>query len=126
MGDLVASIERWANDLYLVAGDKPHVRNRIRAMLQAQPNSMINPLHLIQPSPNPTAVGLTRLDQSALIITGDSDIGDVYAHAGAIEFGLCQAQRIVASSAGHFVNLEYPTLLNELIRDFITTHSAVE
>ncbi|MCG8351512.1 MAG: alpha/beta hydrolase [Chloroflexales bacterium] len=117
--DMAATIERWASDPYLVAGDKPQARDRIRALLQANPNALINPQHFIQPPPSPTAADLARLNHPTLIIIGEADIGDVHAHAGAIEFGLRRAQRIVVSSAGHLVYLEYPAKFNQLVHAFI-------
>lgn len=117
--NMAASIDLFANDPYLVVGDKPHARERVRALLQAQPHSMINPPHFIQSPPAPTAVDLARLDQPTLIISGEDDFCDVHAHAGALEFGLPNAQRVVVASAGHFVYLEYPEQFNQLVREFI-------
>ena len=117
--DLAASIELWASDPYLVSGAKPQVRDRIRALLHAQPNSLINPQHFIQTPSVVTTSDLLCLDQPTLIITGEDDCCDVHAHAGAIEFGLRRAQRMVVASAGHFVYLEYPSEFNQLVQTFL-------
>ena len=84
---------------------------------------MINPQHFIESPTAPTATDLARLDQPTLIIGGEDDCSDVHAHAGAIEFGLRHAQRMVVSSAGHFVYLEYPSAFNQLLRTFIQEHT---
>lgn len=117
--DLAASIDLWASDPYLVSGAKPQVRDHIRALLHAQPNSLINPQHFIQIPLALTTSDLLYLDQPTLIITGEDDCCDVHAHAGAIEFGLRRAQRLVVASAGHFVYLEYPFEFNHLVQTFI-------
>ena len=117
--DMAGAIERWANDPYLVEGANPMARDRVRTLLQATPNSLINPQELIQAPPAPTATDLARLDQPALVITGAADFSDVHAHAGAIEFGLRNAQRMMVADAGHLVYVEHPEQFNQLVQTFV-------
>ena len=57
-----------------------------------------------------------------LILTGDADIPDVHAHAGAIEAGISGSKRIVISDAGHLMYLEKPEEFSRLVIGFIESN----
>jgi pimeloyl-ACP methyl ester carboxylesterase len=54
-----------------------------------------------------------------LLLTGDADIPDVHAHAGAIEAGIPGARRVVVEGVGHIMYLEKPAEFSRLVIDFI-------
>jgi pimeloyl-ACP methyl ester carboxylesterase len=54
-----------------------------------------------------------------LILTGDADIPDVHAHAGAIESGIPNARRVVVEGVGHLMYLEKSAEFSRLAIGFI-------
>jgi 3-oxoadipate enol-lactonase len=64
-------------------------------------------------------VRLHEIRVPTLIVTGDADIPDVHAHAGAIEAGIPGARRIVMTGVGHLLYLEKPKEFAELAISFL-------
>lgn len=63
-----------------------------------------------------------RLDEikaPTLIVTGEADIPDVHAHAGALEALIPGAKRIVMTGGGHFIYLERPEAFTETVMAFV-------
>jgi pimeloyl-ACP methyl ester carboxylesterase len=63
-----------------------------------------------------------RLDEikaPTLIVTGEIDIPDVHAHAGALEALIPGAKRIVMPGGGHFIYLERPEAFAETVMAFV-------
>ena len=116
--DMSGSIERWAADPWLVTGDRPGVRQKVRDLLSTHPRSLINPPELASPSAL-SAADLSGLDRDALVVVGSGDHPDVHAHAGAIAFTLPRAERVLIDDAGHFVYLERPNAFAEAVRAFL-------
>ena len=54
-----------------------------------------------------------------LLLTGDADIPDVHAYAGAIQAGIYGSRRVVLSDAGHLMYLEKPEEFSSLVIGFI-------
>jgi len=54
-----------------------------------------------------------------LILTGDADIPDVHAHAGAIEAGIPDSRLVVVPEVGHLMYLEKPDEFNKIVIPFI-------
>jgi pimeloyl-ACP methyl ester carboxylesterase len=52
-------------------------------------------------------------------MTGDHDIADNQAQAGAAQVLIPGARRIVIEDAGHLMQLEHPKEVAELIADFV-------
>jgi pimeloyl-ACP methyl ester carboxylesterase len=74
----------------------------------------------------PTQAALPRLSEirvPTLILTGDADIPDVHAHAGAIEAGIHGSRRVVLSDAGHLMYLEKPEEFSKIVIGFIHANS---
>jgi 3-oxoadipate enol-lactonase len=67
----------------------------------------------------PSYLRLHEIKVPALILTGEFDIPDVQAHAGAINAGIPGSKRDVVPNAGHLIPLEQPELFNRLVRDFL-------
>jgi 3-oxoadipate enol-lactonase len=63
-----------------------------------------------------------RLDEiniPVLILSGEFDIPDVHAHAGAINAGISNSRRMIIPKAGHLIPMEQPDLFNETVENFL-------
>lgn len=58
---------------------------------------------------------LGEIKVPTLIVTGEVDIPDVHAHAGALEALIPGAKRIVMTGGGHFIYLERPDAFAEMV-----------
>lgn len=114
-------IEYWSStDPWLTAPANTGARDRLRALLTANPNNLRPKRHL-ERAPEPAA--LERLGQIAvptLIIAGEHDIADVHAHCGAIEAGIPGARRLVLPGSGHLPHFEVPGEFNAAVLGFLT------
>jgi 3-oxoadipate enol-lactonase len=80
-GDVAGGIANWANDKYVLAPSHDAARKRLFEILTASPqdlthNDYARPL-------KPALWRLSEIRLPTLILTGDADIPDVHAHAGA-------------------------------------------
>ncbi|SFK73836.1 alpha/beta fold hydrolase [Caulobacter sp. UNC279MFTsu5.1] len=62
---------------------------------------------------------LGEIKVPTLIVTGEVDIPDVHAHAGALEALIPGARRVIVPNSGHFLYLEQPKAFTELITTFV-------
>lgn len=62
---------------------------------------------------------LREIKAPTLIVTGETDIPDVHAHAGALEALIPGAQRVILPSSGHFLYLERPEAFAQLVATFV-------
>ncbi|WP_029906979.1 alpha/beta fold hydrolase [Caulobacter sp. UNC358MFTsu5.1] len=63
-----------------------------------------------------------RLDEikvPTLIVTGEIDMPDVHAHAGALEALIPGARRIIMTGGGHFIYLERPDAFADVVGGFV-------
>lgn len=99
--DVKAAIANWAKDKYVLAPGHDAAQKKLLDILSASPQD-VN----YQDYARPTQAALPRLQEihiPTLILTGDADIPDVHAHAGAIEAGIRGSRRVVLSDAGHLM-----------------------
>ena len=116
-GDLKGAISEWSKDKYLIAPGNDAARKRLFDLLSANPQDMQHPDYPLRNKPS-----LPRLHEihvPTLILTGDADVPDVHAHAGAIEAGIPNACRVVVAGTGHIMYLEKPTEFSRLVINFI-------
>src|ERR1700694_5170510 len=116
-GDVKGAIAEWSKDKYLIAADHEAARKRLFALLAANPQARTLPAYLLRSQP-----ALPRLHEirvPTLLLTGDVDIADVHAHAGAIEAGIPGARRLVLEDVGHLMYLEKPAEFSRLVIGFI-------
>lgn len=113
-------IAYWSSvDPWFVAQANTAARERLRALLTANPQNLRPPVEL-ERLPDAPAVG--RLDEIAvptLIVVGEWDIPDVHAHSGALVAGIPDATRVVLPGSGHLPHLEVPDEFNRLVLDFL-------
>jgi pimeloyl-ACP methyl ester carboxylesterase len=113
-------IAYWSEiDPWFVAPANTAARQRLRALLAANPQNLRPPVELERP-PEPAA--LPRLGEIAvptLIVVGEQDIPDVHAHSGALQAGVPGATRVVLPGSGHLPHLEVPGAFTRLVREFL-------
>lgn len=113
-------IEYWsAVDPWFVAPTSPAARERLRALLTANPQNLRPPLELER---HPQTAALAQLEDVAaptLVVVGEGDIADVHAAAGAIEAGIPGATRVVLPGSGHLPHLEVPEAFDALVHEFL-------
>src|SRR5262245_4801159 len=116
-GDITGAIAEWSQDRYLIAPGNKLARKRLFDLLTANPQDMRHQEHLLRSKPALPRLGDIRVP--TLILTGDADIPDVHAHAGAIESGIPNAHRVVVEDVGHLMYLEKPSEFSRLVIEFI-------
>jgi pimeloyl-ACP methyl ester carboxylesterase len=85
-GDVKGAIAEWSQDRYLIAPGNDAARKRLFDLMTAYPQDMT---HRDYPLRNkPALPRLQEIRVPTLILTGEADIPDVHAHAGAIEAGI--------------------------------------
>lgn len=120
-GDVKGSIAEWSQDRYLIAPGDDAGRQRMFELLSANPQDLTHPDFPLRDKP-----ALPRLHEihvPTLLLTGDADIPDVHAHAGAIEAGIPGARRVVVEGVGHIMYLEKPAEFSRLAIGFIELNS---
>jgi 3-oxoadipate enol-lactonase len=112
--------EYWSStDPWFVAPANTAARERLRALLVANPQNL-DPKAGLEARPAPDALArLAEISLPVLVIVGEADIADVHAHSGAIEAGIRGATRVVLSNSGHLPHLEVPEVFNEVVLDFL-------
>ena len=114
-------IEYWSStDPWLTAPANTGVRDRLRALLKANPNNLQPKEHLERAFEAPALARLVHIAVPTLIIVGEHDIADVHAHCGAIEAGIPGARRLVLPNSGHLPHLEVPDEFNTAVLGFLT------
>jgi pimeloyl-ACP methyl ester carboxylesterase len=120
-GDIETTIENWTHDPYWIAPGNDHAGQLFQMLLSSHPQNISHLSHFAQNMDPPILSRLSEIDVPTLLITGESDHPDIHAHAGAIQAGIAQAQRIVFPRAGHLVHMERPDAFNRLVDAFIKT-----
>jgi tetratricopeptide (TPR) repeat protein len=88
--------------------------------MQANPQNMDPAKNALERIPEKKAIdGLKEIKIPVLIIVGEYDIPDVFAHAGAIEAGVENGRREVIRDAGHLVPFEQPEAFNRQVSMFL-------
>jgi 3-oxoadipate enol-lactonase len=116
-GDVKGAIGEATKDKYLVAPGNDAAKKRMADLLAANPQDMTH--QEFELAPKPALPRLHEIRIPTLLLTGDADIPDVHAHAGAIEAGIPRAHRVVIKDAGHLMYLEKPVEFSRLVIGFI-------
>jgi 3-oxoadipate enol-lactonase len=117
-------LEYWTGiDPWIVAPGNDTARQRLRALLAANPHNL-RPAAGLERRPESSALaGLGQISVPTLIVVGEADIPDVHAHCGAIEAGIRGASRVVLSGSGHLPHLEVPDAFNRVVLEFLDSHA---
>jgi pimeloyl-ACP methyl ester carboxylesterase len=113
-------IEYWSStDPWLIAPANSGARDRLRALLAANPSNLRPKEHLERAFESPVLARLGQVAVPTLIIAGEHDIADVHAHCGAIEAAVPAARRLVLPGSGHLPHFEVPSKFNTAVLGFL-------
>jgi 3-oxoadipate enol-lactonase len=113
-------IAYWSSvDPWFVAPANIAARERLRALLTANPQNLRPPIEMERLPDKPALPRLGEIAVPTLIVVGEGDIPDVHAHSGALQAGIPDATRVVLPGSGHLPNLETPEALTRLVREFL-------
>jgi pimeloyl-ACP methyl ester carboxylesterase len=118
-GDIDGVAANWAKDPYLIMPGDNAAKAKALAIWKANPQDI---RHLRNDPVEPAPSALPRmpgLSVPTLILTGDHDIADVQAMAGAAQVLIPGSKRIVVSDSGHLLQIEQPRETATLISDFV-------
>lgn len=107
-------------DPYEIAPQNTEVKENLWKLMQAYPQNIDFSKNRLAEPPERLAIDvLNEIQVPTLIIVGEFDIPDVFVHAGAIESGIPDAQRVIIQNAGHLVPLDQPKIFNEQVSNFL-------
>jgi pimeloyl-ACP methyl ester carboxylesterase len=118
-GDARAAATLASSDRYVLAPGHDAARRTMFDVLVATPQNLHKRGDLVLRPAVPAAARLGEVRAPTLILVGESDIPDVHAHAGAIEYGIGGARREVVHDAGHLIQLDQPALLRDRLVAFV-------
>jgi pimeloyl-ACP methyl ester carboxylesterase len=104
-------------DPYILAPGAETQRAFVVADLTAHPGNF-GAARMIKDGPEVMA-RLGEIKAPTLIVTGEVDIPDVHAHAGALEALIPGARRVIVPHSGHFLYLERPQAFADLVSGFV-------
>lgn len=111
----------WEKDKYVMSPGNDAAKKRLLELLRSNPQDMA---HADFPQENkPALPRLHEIRVPTLILTGDADIPDVHAHAGAIEAGILGSRRMVINDVGHLMYMEKPDEFSRVVIGFIEANS---
>jgi 3-oxoadipate enol-lactonase len=106
-----------AKDPYILTPGAEAQRAFVIADLTAHPGNF-GAARMIKDGPEVMS-RLSEIKAPTLIVTGEVDIPDVHAHAGALEALIPRARRVIAPNSGHFLYLERPEAFADLVTTFV-------
>ncbi|XVQ15885.1 alpha/beta fold hydrolase [Spirillospora sp. CA-255316] len=113
-------IAYWSEqDPWFTAPGSTAARERLRALLTANPQNLRPPMELERDLAQPVLPRLGEIAVPTLIVAGELDIPDVHAHSGALEAAIPGAKRVVLPGSGHAPYLEVPETFNRVLLDFL-------
>jgi pimeloyl-ACP methyl ester carboxylesterase len=110
-------IAEAAKDPYILTPGADAARAKVVADLAAHPGNL-GAAQMIADGP-PATPRLGEIKVPTLIVTGEVDIADVHAHAGALEALIPGATRVVMTGGGHFIYLEQPKTFADMVGGFV-------
>jgi 3-oxoadipate enol-lactonase len=117
-------LDYWTRiDPWIVAAGGDGARQRLRALLTANPHNLRPPFDLERRPEIPALERLGEISVPTLIVVGEADIPDVHAHCGAIEAGIAGARRVVLPGSGHLPHLEVPDAFNRVVLEFLDSRA---
>jgi len=114
----------WSQrDPWFVASANTAARERLHALLTANPHNLRVARELELRPERPALPRLGEIAVPTLIVVGEHDIADVHAHCGAIEAAIPGATRVVLPGSGHLPHLEVPDAFNRVVLQFLVALS---
>jgi pimeloyl-ACP methyl ester carboxylesterase len=107
-------------DPYEIATQNTEAKEKLWKIMAANPHNIdFSKNRLAEQPERPALEALNEIQVPTLIIVGEYDIPDVFVHAGAIEAGIPNAQRVIIQNAAHLVPFEQPGKFNEQVINFL-------
>ena len=112
----------FKRDPYTIYSENREAKQKALKWMLANPHNYDFAKNRLIIGPKRPALGaLGEINVPVLIVVGEYDIPDVHSHAGAIEAGIKNSERVVIKNAAHLVPIEKPSEFNTLARDFLKT-----
>ncbi len=112
-GDFMGAIKAS----WLLAPGHDADAQRVLKLLLANPQDLTHHDTVAPRSPAAPRLGTIKLP--TLILVGEADVADNQAQAGALEYAIPHARRVVVPDAGHLMYLEHPQAFAKLVADFV-------
>ncbi len=110
----------FKRDPYTIYSENKEAKQKaLKHMLENPHNYDFRKNSLIRGPRRPALGSLGEIQVPVLIVVGEYDIPDVHSHAGAIEAGIKNSERVVIKNAAHLVPLEKPEGFNTIVADFL-------
>jgi pimeloyl-ACP methyl ester carboxylesterase len=110
----------FTEDPYAIYPENRAARENAKQILESNPHNFdLNNYIMLQPPSRPAIGALGEISVPTLIVVGEHDIPDVHAHAGAIQGGIPNAERVIVSDSGHLIPMEQPEVFNKTFYDFL-------
>lgn len=120
-GDVKGAAENWSRDRFIIGGEDERARKILYEALVGSPQNLSVRSGLeIRPSP-PTAMRLRQIRAPVLVLVGEADMADVFAHSGAIEAGAPVTRLEVWKDVGHLIQIQRPAELVERFNRFVVS-----
>jgi pimeloyl-ACP methyl ester carboxylesterase len=107
------------DDPYEIYKDNNAVKERVMAMMLPYIDKARGEGIPVKPADRQAVKFLSEIKVPTLVLAGEFDIPDVFAHAGAITAGIRDATLKFIPRSGHLVPIEQPALFNEAVLNFI-------
>ena len=109
-------------DPYEIAPQNADKKEELWTLMQKFPQNIDFAKNRLQIIPEKKAINfLSEIKIPALIVIGEYDIPDVFVHAGAIESGIPNAQKVIIQNAGHLVPYEQSNEFNKQVMSFLNS-----
>jgi pimeloyl-ACP methyl ester carboxylesterase len=110
----------FKRDPYTIYSENREARQKALKWMLENPHNYDFRKNRLDTGPKRPALGaIGEINVPVLIVVGEYDIPDVHSHAGAIEAGIKNSERLVVRNAAHLVPLEKPDEFNRLVLDFL-------
>ena len=119
VGNVDGVIANAAKDPWLVAPGHDAARATFVALMKANPQNIRRQVRSPARASPPAPPRMPGLKVPTLILTGEHDIPDVHAMAGAAQALIAGSRREVVADSGHLVQLEQPEKLADLVAEFV-------
>lgn len=113
------TIRRYRDDPYIISERNASAKAWFIEQLKGSFANVLNPGRHMKWLDPPVSGRLAEIRAPTLIVVGEDDHPELHAQAGALQWGIRDATRVMVSSAGHFPQIERPDVTNALISTFL-------